>query len=222
MLSKSDARKLVRERLAALAPGFIAEASARICEKIARLPEWREAKTVALFAALPGEPDLAALWLRAEGKTVCYPRAARRAVGAVGRLCQTPGEDIGRATQPSDTDGLQQKADGPLHATEPALEFYSVASIGDLVHGAWKVREPQADPARRILEPDIDLICVPGLAFTADGHRLGRGRGYYDRFLAHGEFRARKVGVCFATQVLAAFEMLPHDHPVDLLVTEAG
>jgi 5-formyltetrahydrofolate cyclo-ligase len=180
MLSKCDARKLARERLSALAPDFIADASARICEKIAQLPEWREARTVALFAALPGEPDLAALWLRAAGKTVCYPRAAG---------------DV--------------------------LEFYSVDSISDLAHGAWKVREPNADMARLVREPQIDFICVPGLAFTADGHRLGRGRGYYDRFLAHDEFRARKAGVCFETQVLAAFEMLPHDHPVDLLATEA-
>jgi 5-formyltetrahydrofolate cyclo-ligase len=180
MLPKSAARKLVRERLAGLAPEFIADASARICAKIAHLPGWSEARTVALFAALPGEPDLAALWLQAAGKTVCYPRVA--------------GE---------------------------VMEFYSVDSHDELAQGAWKVREPVPEPSRRIREPEIDLICVPGLAFTADGHRLGRGRGYYDRFLAHVEFCAQKVGVCFESQVLPAFEMLPHDHPVDLLLTEA-
>jgi 5-formyltetrahydrofolate cyclo-ligase len=73
------------------------------------------------------------------------------------------------------------------------------------------------------VEPQrIDLIVVPGLAFDRNGYRLGRGGGYYDKFLAIPELRAKKCGFCLAEQLLEQ-DNLPitgNDIAVDLLVTD--
>ena len=69
---------------------------------------------------------------------------------------------------------------------------------------------------------DIDLIVVPGIAFDAEGHRIGRGRGFYERFLTHPDRRAIVCGLALETQF---FEQVPHDETdvrVDMLATDTG
>ena len=66
-------------------------------------------------------------------------------------------------------------------------------------------------------EPSLCYVLVPGLAFDAAGHRLGRGRGYYDRFLAeHPDIY--KIGVCFDFQKVAEVPVDEYDIPVDEVV----
>jgi hypothetical protein len=67
-----------------------------------------------------------------------------------------------------------------------------------------------------------DVVIVPGLAFTAGGHRLGQGGGWYDRFLAGSAPTARDVGVCFREQSSTSFPTEPHDVVVDCVVTDDG
>jgi 5-formyltetrahydrofolate cyclo-ligase len=68
----------------------------------------------------------------------------------------------------------------------------------------------------------IDLIVVPALVFDRKGFRLGRGGGYYDKFLANPKLLAKKSGFCFAEQLLEGdnLPVMPNDIPVDLLVTD--
>lgn len=68
--------------------------------------------------------------------------------------------------------------------------------------------------------PPPDLILVPGLAFSSDGHRLGRGRGYYDRWLEN-RGRVAAVGLCFDCQIMPRIPCEPHDAMVDCVVTES-
>lgn len=82
------------------------------------------------------------------------------------------------------------------------------------------IREPVGD--RQVPIGEIDLIIVPGVAFDADGNRLGRGRGFYDRFLAHRDFRATVCALAFEEQVVAAVPAEPHDMRVHILVTDAA
>ncbi|MEG2613606.1 MAG: 5-formyltetrahydrofolate cyclo-ligase [Alistipes sp.] len=75
--------------------------------------------------------------------------------------------------------------------------------------GAFGIAEPQAltacDPAL------IDLLIAPGVAFTHEGLRLGRGRGYYDKYLSLAPFRAYKIGICYTHQLLPTLPCEPHD-----------
>jgi 5-formyltetrahydrofolate cyclo-ligase len=68
----------------------------------------------------------------------------------------------------------------------------------------------------------IDLVLVPGLGFTETGHRIGRGMGFYDRFLAQGEFLGVSCGMCFEEQIMPYIPMLDHDVPLGILATDRG
>ena len=74
--------------------------------------------------------------------------------------------------------------------------------------------------AEHISAGEIDLVVVPGLAFDAQAHRLGRGGGFYDRFLAQPDLRARTCGFAFEEQVLPEIPTEANDRPVDMLVTD--
>lgn len=104
------------------------------------------------------------------------------------------------------------------------VEFVDVQRLDDLAPAAWNpaVREPAFTTARIIPPAEIDLILVPGLAFTRDGRRLGRGGGFYDRFLAQLPARAVKLGVCFDRQVVEALPSEAHDQRMDAVMTESG
>jgi 5-formyltetrahydrofolate cyclo-ligase len=65
-----------------------------------------------------------------------------------------------------------------------------------------------------------DLVLVPGLAFTRDGHRLGRGGGFYDRLLAGRANEAVQIGVCFSVQLVESIPVEAHDIVLDLVVSD--
>lgn len=65
-----------------------------------------------------------------------------------------------------------------------------------------------------------DLVLVPGLAFSRDNHRLGRGGGFYDRLLAGRASAAYKLAVCFSIQLREAIPTDPHDIVVDAVITD--
>jgi 5-formyltetrahydrofolate cyclo-ligase len=66
----------------------------------------------------------------------------------------------------------------------------------------------------------IDLVVVPGIGFTTSGHRIGRGMGFYDRFLAQSEFIGVSCGLGFEEQVVDQFPVLDHDIPLSMLATD--
>lgn len=68
----------------------------------------------------------------------------------------------------------------------------------------------------------MDLILVPGLAFSQDRHRLGRGGGFFDRLLAGRAAQAFKLGVCFSFQLLDSVPTEAHDILMDAVVTDAN
>ena len=66
------------------------------------------------------------------------------------------------------------------------------------------------------------MILVPGLGFTPTGYRIGRGMGFYDRFLAQSDFLGRSCGLAFQEQVVETLPVLDHDVPLSMLVTDTG
>jgi 5-formyltetrahydrofolate cyclo-ligase len=67
----------------------------------------------------------------------------------------------------------------------------------------------------------IDMVVIPGLAFDRKGYRVGRGRGFYDRFLCQQDFQGARCALCFHEQLQeAGVPCEPHDIPMDLIVTD--
>ncbi len=79
---------------------------------------------------------------------------------------------------------------------------------------------PEPAEERPIPLEMIDLIVVPGLAFDAQGNRLGRGGGFYDRFLCQPGNQAVTCGLAFHEQIVDELPVEAHDRVIDLLVTD--
>ena len=94
----------------------------------------------------------------------------------------------------------------------------------DLQTGRYDIRVPR--PGLAMVEPaQLDVILLPGLAFDRRGHRLGRGAGFYDRFIhtlhTAGQYPTL-IGVCHHAQIVDSVPMEEHDHRVDRVITELG
>ncbi len=101
----------------------------------------------------------------------------------------------------------------------------AVGSPADLEPDRHGIRVPTGTCAS--VSPElVELLVVPGVGFDRSGNRLGRGGGFYDRFLAErsaeGSMRMVVIGACFAAQVVGRVPSGIHDRRVDGLVTEAG
>jgi len=86
-----------------------------------------------------------------------------------------------------------------------------------LIRGPYGTREPVGQ--RCLDSKSIDLVIVPGLAFDAWGNRLGRGKGYYDRFLKRLPDTATSIGLAFSFQILPGIPTTKHDVAVNRVVS---
>lgn len=84
--------------------------------------------------------------------------------------------------------------------------------------GAYGIQAPMRARAWEIQPDEIDLIIVPGLAFDTFGGRLGRGAGFYDRYLK--STNAFRMGFCLSQQVVERVPMAYHDCYMQALSTE--
>lgn len=80
------------------------------------------------------------------------------------------------------------------------------------------LRNPIEDKAVALEE--IDLIVIPALGFDRQANRLGRGAGYYDRFLASDRLHAKRAGLAFSEQLLESLPVTETDQKMDLLITD--
>jgi 5-formyltetrahydrofolate cyclo-ligase len=93
-----------------------------------------------------------------------------------------------------------------------------IDSEDELEPGSYGIREPREGTPWEVEE--IDLIVVPALAFDRGGHRLGRGGGFYDRFLARRRPSTPACGIGYSLQVVDELPREAHDQPLDLVVTD--
>jgi 5-formyltetrahydrofolate cyclo-ligase len=83
--------------------------------------------------------------------------------------------------------------------------------------GAYKILEPKKHLPR--LKPQqIDLAFIPGIAFSRDGHRVGYGKGFYDRLMK--KLTCPKIGIAYEFQIVNNIPGEKHDVPVDMIITE--
>jgi 5-formyltetrahydrofolate cyclo-ligase len=152
----------MKARLAALPPDSFSLAGERAVGRLLQHPVWRRYGSLLLFLSLKDEIDTQ-LILEASftaGKKVFAPRI----------------------------DGLRDEEGAPARPRGDLVFhriFPSGTKGGALRKGAYGIREPLPAPETRLGKGDFPaLILTPGLAFDPQGRRLGRGGGYYDRFLA--------------------------------------
>jgi 5-formyltetrahydrofolate cyclo-ligase len=87
---------------------------------------------------------------------------------------------------------------------------------GVLKEGSFGLLEPEGEA----FTGKIDLIIVPIVAFDSENNRIGRGLGYYDRFLK--KYKCSKIGIAFELQRVASIPVEPHDEKFDFMITEKG
>jgi 5-formyltetrahydrofolate cyclo-ligase len=101
---------------------------------------------------------------------------------------------------------------------EPATGFRRLREPDAMVPGRFGTKEPPLTAP--VAEPgDIDLIVVPALMATSEGHRLGYGGGYYDRLLARFAPPAHSIVVVFPADVANALPIEAHDRACEVLLT---
>ena len=181
---KRTVRRAVRAEIAKLSAEERSALSSQIFSKIASLEQIKQASVVALFVALPDEPQTADFieQLLLQNKRVVTPRIE--------------GE---------------------------VMNFYDISEGIEV--GAFGIMEPLAttpiDPA------EIDVMVVPGVAFTRHGARLGRGKGFYDKFLSQlseykNSINLKVCGVSYSVQITKDFPVEETDYKMEYLLCEYG
>jgi 5-formyltetrahydrofolate cyclo-ligase len=103
----------------------------------------------------------------------------------------------------------------PRFKSNRGYESATAECIEGLVVGKFGIQEPPPE-AKEISASDIDLALISGLAFDEACNRLGRGRGFYDRWLP--QLSGIKIGIGFDHQLIDAVPIENHDHQLDMIV----
>ncbi len=102
------------------------------------------------------------------------------------------------------------------------LQMVRIDDPAELRLGAFGILEPTGAEIAAPEDLRRALICVPGVAFSLAGQRLGRGGGHYDRLLAGAAHGAITAGLAYEFQVLDRLPEEPHDRRLGLIVTESA
>ena len=97
------------------------------------------------------------------------------------------------------------------------LEHYLLADQTPLKRNHWGIPEPQS--GIKINSNQIDVVFVPLLIFDLQGHRIGYGKGYYDRFLAKCRKETIKVGLSYFDPIERIEDIQSHDIPINFVIT---
>eukprot|EP00934_Nitzschia_sp_Nitz4_P000578 Nitzschia sp. Nitz4//scaffold178_size73299//37897//38562//NITZ4_005705-RA/size73299-processed-gene-0.25-mRNA-1//1//CDS//3329539140//578//frame0 len=192
---KNAVRKEIRGRLKEMTVEETISQSSKVCQQVTQLPEYQKATKIGLFLSMPkGEirtDDLVEHAIQ-NGKTIYIP-----VVGA------------------NFENGLMEMHQVILEEPDPT--FYRRWPTNK-----WKIPEPPADMPIVFAKPgDLDCIIVPGLSFDKHCHRLGHGKGYYDRFIERMSVEKKVPLVAIALQPQFYENDIPvseTDIPVDKVV----
>ncbi|MBM6617254.1 5-formyltetrahydrofolate cyclo-ligase [Bacillus suaedaesalsae] len=101
---------------------------------------------------------------------------------------------------------------------DKSMTFYIFSDFSQLEEVYFGLQEPIPSETIAVNSTDIDLLIVPGVAFTENGYRIGYGGGYYDRFLSH--YGGTTFSLLLECQLVPALPIEDHDIPVQQLITE--
>lgn len=100
------------------------------------------------------------------------------------------------------------------------MDFFEITKNISLTKGSFGILEPDSSSTPfdfKDYQNGNILILVPGRAFSKNGERLGRGKGYYDTFLKNKLRNCISAGVCFPFQIVNEIPVEPHDFKMDFM-----
>lgn len=106
------------------------------------------------------------------------------------------------------------------YPVEKKMIFRTITAFSQLESVYFGLFEPIEEQTDEKLPENIDLLIVPGLAYTKEGYRLGFGGGYYDRYLT--DFHGETLSLAFHFQMVSQFPLEKHDIPVSKIITNNG
>ena len=227
-MTKSEIRSFVKGLVRGISVEERARFSEALKEEVVGLECWRSAKEVMLFFSLPDEVDMLPLIRAAlaEQKRIYLPRVIATQVSRGVDVCKVAEGNtlamrgtLAKKSEQAMGNTLPKESTLPAGNTvsgeEMILEVRELAPE-QLAPGRWGIWEP-TDGAPLLSDYSrLDLVVVPGVAFSSDGKRLGRGKSFYDRFLPLVP-RAAFVGVCYPCQVVEQIPADPWDIGMDIV-----
>lgn len=107
----------------------------------------------------------------------------------------------------------------------PEMKIQEIKNLSELAPGSFDIFEPQGGDFVSKITPELFL--TPGLAFDRNGNRLGRGKGFFDKFFADctqldSQNLKKRIGVCFDFQIQPKIPVDQYDLPVSKIVSEKG
>ena len=189
--TKSEYRREIRAKRAELPEDYLQAASSRIALNVLTMPEVRDCKTIFAYFSVGKEPATLAI--------------ISKLLKEGKRVCLPLCVDLDE--------------EGHRTGTVDAMEARVITGFDDLVPGAYDIPEPKADTVMMLPEY-IDLIILPCLSCDRNCNRIGRGAGYYDKFLSKTRKDCFTLAICFEEMLMDEIPMEPHDRPVDAVVTE--
>lgn len=227
-MTKSEIRSFVKGLVRGISVEERTRFSEALKEEVVGLECWRSAKEVMLFFSLPDEVDMLPLIRAAlaEQKRIYLPRVIATQVSRGADVCEVAEGNtlamrgtLAKKSEQAMGSTLLKKSTLPAGNTvsceEMILEVRELAP-GQLAPGRWGIWEPTDEAPLLSDYSRLDLVVVPGVAFSSDGKRLGRGKSFYDRFLPLVP-RAAFVGVCYPCQVVEQIPADPWDIGMDIV-----
>lgn len=101
----------------------------------------------------------------------------------------------------------------------PLMNFHVVTDLSTLEKGSFSILEPPADsPIWTPTDADKAICVIPGVIFDPQGHRIGYGKGYYDRYFS--DKTVQRIGIVYDDFILPTVPHGRYDLSVDLIITE--
>lgn len=112
---------------------------------------------------------------------------------------------------------LNKKFILPRIKDEKTLHLYHVKNLTEVEKGSFNINEPKLHLKRATVK-EVEAAIIPGIVFAKNGHRIGYGKGFYDRLLK--KTKCPKIGIAYEFQIVENIHGEPHDTPMDIIVTE--
>ena len=207
-MTKAEIRKQIKELISAMPEQERKAQSARLCTNILASQDYAYSTTILTYMPLPDEADISPVIQSAlaRRKKVFLPRV----VPGTSNM-EFYSYTANTSTEKGDF-GITEPIADEAQSFKRFLEHLTIQQYSPAAHSSNFVDiEEHNQPEERI------LVLVPGRAFTKDGKRIGRGKGFYDIYFSKIPlvFEIKKTGVCFDCQLMADLPTTPDDILMD-------